>query len=356
MIICDAKGVVRYHDQGHGGDRPEISRNALTGLLLSGVPEEVFQWETKVLSVVPSSSSSGKQWNITSQKRSSTPTLTSSTEAEEEEEETHEFDLVIGADGAWSKARASLPGATTPFYSGVSAITLTLRNLSTHAPLNSLLGAGSFWACAPRRTLIAQRGSHDSARIYLMLASPSETYLQDNGLTGLTGEELATKLLDHESPKPESTPEVEGLITTACLSEPGIIEAKPLYMLPPSNTWTHTPGLTLIGDAAHLMTPFAGEGVNCAMLDALELSKAIISTSTSTSASTSASTASNQSTDDLDKAIEVFEIRMWRRNGGIAEDTYGNLKVIFEDERAPEGIVKVFESHGGVVDLMTMGF
>jgi 2-polyprenyl-6-methoxyphenol hydroxylase-like FAD-dependent oxidoreductase len=39
--------------------------------------------------------------------------------------------------------------------------------------------------------------------------------------------------------------------------------------------WAHRQGLTLIGDAAHLMTPFAGVGVNVAMEDALSLANQI---------------------------------------------------------------------------------
>ena len=49
----------------------------------------------------------------------------------------------------------------------------------------------------------------------------------------------------------------------------------PIYSMPLDQTWQALPNLTMLGDAAHLMPPFAGEGVNMAMLDALELSNCL---------------------------------------------------------------------------------
>ena len=52
---------------------------------------------------------------------------------------------------------------------------------------------------------------------------------------------------------------------------------RPLYYMPLDQQWETLPNLTMLGDAAHLMPPYAGEGVNMAMLDALELSRCLLS-------------------------------------------------------------------------------
>ncbi|PWK75392.1 FAD binding domain-containing protein [Mucilaginibacter oryzae] len=52
-------------------------------------------------------------------------------------------------------------------------------------------------------------------------------------------------------------------------AEPAFIP-RPQYCMSLDQTWQALPNLTMLGDAAHLMPPYAGEGVNMAMLNALE--------------------------------------------------------------------------------------
>ncbi|PVH74295.1 FAD/NAD(P)-binding domain-containing protein [Cadophora sp. DSE1049] len=356
-IIADAKGTVHWSDEGFG-ERPEVARNKLTELLLSGVPDERVRWGCKVVGVVEDTASESteakesgrRRWIVTY--KSQHP---SNTKSESESISEESFDLIIGSDGAHSRIR-SLLTSIQPHYSSISCLTLTIPQISTSYPhLSTTIGTGSFVAMGHRKAVMSQRGAGDSARIYLMLRTESESFFQDSGISNLCSspEKLKEKLLGDEQLFGSSNwgPGIRDLIAAGCDAEAEAIAldsksgnakktyeregitARPLYMLPTDFTWTHKKGLTLLGDAAHLMTPFAGEGVNCAMLDALELSKAITSSPTQSGAT------DEEILEVIDGKIEEYEKKMWERVHPIQEETLRNLHMMMDDVDAPKGFV-----------------
>jgi 2-polyprenyl-6-methoxyphenol hydroxylase-like FAD-dependent oxidoreductase len=82
----------------------------------------------------------------------------------------------------------------------------------------------------------------------------------------------------------------------------------PIYCMPLDQTWEALPNLTMLGDAAHLMPPFAGEGVNMAMLDALELSDCLC----------------NKNFSDIQAAITSYEKQMRKRAAEAARESLEN--------------------------------
>ena len=104
--------------------------------------------------------------------------------------------------------------------------------------------------------------------------------------------------------------------------------ARSLYILPPGHRWKHKASVTLIGDAAHLMTPHAGEGVNVAMDDALKLADAIIRSAKSADV-----------INVLDKEVDAFEDEMMKRVAKMQEHSLANTKDMFFNPKAPHVVI-----------------
>lgn len=93
--------------------------------------------------------------------------------------------------------------------------------------------------------------------------------------------------------------------------------------------------ITLIGDAAHLMTPFAGVGVNVGMQDALDLSREILATKNSWSSRIATQAA-------LATALEAYETSMWKRAETNARATWMYMGLFF-NPRGGHAMIEHFE-------------
>ena len=231
-------------DQDPRDRRPEIDRSVLRRIILDALPADAVKWGYALASVRPLPGSRGAH------------------ELEFANGHTTVCDILVGADGAYSRVRP-LVSPAVPLYHGVTGAEISLAPETVKLPelrdTVALVGQGSLYAVENERMLGAQLNGDGRIRTYAWFRGPADWVLPADPA------EARRALLEvYEGWAPAMRKLIEWCDERA-------MYARPLYYLPTDHSWEHVNGVTLLGDAAHLMSPFAGAGANLAMLDGLEL-------------------------------------------------------------------------------------
>jgi 2-polyprenyl-6-methoxyphenol hydroxylase-like FAD-dependent oxidoreductase len=235
------------YEEAGAGDRPEVDRSALRDLLLKGLPPQCVRWGSDVSSVSPVGNNT---WNVIIGEQCFGP-----------------FDLVVGADGTWSRVRPLL-SPYKPQYTGLTFIEFGIDDIDHRFPaLSKLVGRGKVGIIGEGREIIAQRNGHAHVRVYAIFRVAADWASRRFDFTSAAS--VRAGLLR------EFGDFADGITDLIRAANDNFV-ARQIHALPVGHRWTHRPGLTLIGDAAHVMPPFGGEGVNAAMLDAASLAQRLI--------------------------------------------------------------------------------
>jgi 2-polyprenyl-6-methoxyphenol hydroxylase-like FAD-dependent oxidoreductase len=268
MRILDKHGNAHFDHPGNAADgRPEIDRTQLRDLLLASLPQDFIQWGHELKQVRPSEEGT---YNLLFENATAGP-----------------FDLVVGADGAWSKVRPLL-SSYMPQYTGLTIIEFGIDDIDARYPsLSQLVGHGNLAAYGDdAKALIAQRNANAHVRVYAAMRMPEGWAPQHFNFS--TPGQVREKFLSLYS---DWASELKDLIRFSN----DRIQSLPLYALPVGHRWPNRTGITLLGDAAHLMSPYGGSGVNNAMRDAAELGRLL------------------SESDDWREGVRIYELEMFER-------------------------------------------
>lgn len=296
MLAPDGKTLFEKTDDGTGSN-PEVQRAELRQLLLDSLPADTVQWGHKL---VGARSLGGGTHELVFANGVAIKT-----------------NLLVGADGAWSKVRPLLSSATPQFTGSGCIETYLLNSNARHAASARAVGDGGMWALASGKMIMAHRERNDTLHAYVVFNKPQSWFLDlDQADPALAIEQIAAEFYGWA---PELIEFITNSDTTPIIRQ--------FHALPVGHRWSRVPGVTLLGDAAHVTAP-NGDGANLAMLDAAELALALAA-----------------HPDNMELALKEYEETMFERSAQSAAGNWNFQRMLAGDNPA-ERIIVFFRQGG----------
>ena len=269
MIDSQGNEMPGMGEETHKDAGPEIDRKDLRQLLLDSLAPGTVAWGHAVEAVHPEADG---RWRLEFQDKASVIA-----------------DFVVGADGIGSKVRSRLT-SVQPRYTGVNMIAANIReDLWRGSKIDQILGEGSVMFAGGGKTVFTQRCNHDLILLYFTLKVATDW----PKAAGISLDDKEAVLATIGEAYRDWSPELMAML----MQVQDKFHMWPNSVMPPECSWETQLGLTMLGDASHVMPPYTGKGVNLAMLDALELADAL----------------SAAPDGDVAAAVTAFEARMQQR-------------------------------------------
>lgn len=300
MRITDKHANIKFEDAFDSDDkgerqRPEIDRGPLQNILLNSLRPGTVVWDSHIVGLTKQSD----KWQVEFKNGTSVTA-----------------DVVIAADGANSKIRPYIT-PIKPFYAGITVVEGAVYNSAEATPkIHELLNGGKIFAMNDEKTLIVS-SKGDGSLVFYTGCKTGENWVRDCGIDFTNKAQVSAWFKTEFAGW-------DNIWLELFENASGNFIPRPQYCMPLDQTWEAQPNITMLGDAAHLMPPFAGEGVNMAMLDAVELSHHLISDTHA----------------DLQTAIAAYEQQMRTRASETAKETLTATEALHSPE-AIEFIINI---------------
>jgi len=217
-------------------------------------------------------------------------------------------DLVIAADGANSKVRPYLSDIK-PIYSGITLIEGNVYNAEKHTPKLFSFAKGGKVMAFDNEQFVGYGTKEDGSIMFVVNFKAPENWLAQSDVD-FNDREQVLKWFKKEFAN--WSEEWHEFFT----NEAVYFIPRPQYYFPFDQSWETDETLTTIGDAAHRMPPYAGEGANVALQDSFELAECLTGNQFS----------------DIKTAIAHFEKEMIVRGAKATKGTLENSERMFSKD------------------------